>query len=66
MDINQLLHNHQLAKLNAQHAVLLRDRDDNATLTRKYTAQITAWRKAEGLSGSGWPRDERPSKLTNT
>ena len=63
MDVNRLLHDHQMAKLNAQYAVSGRDRDDSTNLIGKYAAQITAWRKAEGLSDTGWPRDERSCSL---
>lgn len=60
MDVNRLLHNHQLARLNAQYATSFTDREENTNLTGHYAAQLTAWRKAHGLPNSGWPRDERP------
>lgn len=65
MNVNQLLHNHQLAKLKAQHAHSRKDRDVNFDLVGHYAEQITAWRKAEGLSEIGWPRDECPYRLAN-
>jgi len=65
MNVNQLLHNHQLAKLMAQHADSRKDRDVNFDLVSHYTKQITAWRRAEGLSDTGWPQDERPCRSVN-
>ena len=59
MDINQLLHNHQLAKLNAQFAFLREDRETNFDLVRHYAKRITAWRESAGLSDAGWPSNER-------
>lgn len=60
MDPNQLLHNHQFAKLMAQHALLPTNRDNNAALIGQYAARITAWRNDAGLTDTGWPRDELP------
>lgn len=59
MDMNQLLHDHQFAKLLAQHAPLPATRGDNRVLTGQMAARITAWRRDKGLSALGWPRDDR-------
>ena len=60
MNLNQLLHNHQLAMLNAQHANSHEGRDAYSGLVGYYAERITSWREAEGLPAAGWPRDERP------
>ncbi len=59
MDLNQLLYNHQLAKLNAGHTPPGGDRDTYFDLVGYYARRITEWRRANGLSEIGWPRDER-------
>jgi ribosome-binding protein aMBF1 (putative translation factor) len=58
MDINKLLHRHQLAKLKAQHAPSRQDRATNCELVGRYAERITAWRTAEGLPGAGWPQND--------
>lgn len=63
MNVNQLLHNHQLAKLKAQHTHSRAEREANSGLISHYARQIAAWRKLEGLSESGWPRAERSCML---
>ncbi len=63
MDMNQLLYNHQLAKLNAQHSPSGKSRKSNFDLIDHYAGRITDWRRAEGLSDTGWPRDERPDAV---
>lgn len=60
MDPNQLLYNHQLARLKAQHALLPAYRDNSSALISQHAARITAWRNGAGLSDTGWPKDERP------
>ena len=59
MNVNKLLHNHQLAKLKAQHAHSRGEREVNSDLISHYAQQITTWRRSEGLSESGWPHAER-------
>lgn len=59
MDVNELLFDHQLAKLHCQHASSREDRNTNRALVGRHAGRITAWRKAEGLPAKGWPRDER-------
>lgn len=60
MTLNQLLHNHQRAKLHAQQARSNVDRETYFDLVGYYAKRITDWRRAKGLSDMGWPRDERP------
>lgn len=60
MNLNQLLHSHQLAKLNVQQAKSCEDREAYTDLVGHYAMRITDWRSAKGLSDIGWPRDERP------
>ena len=59
MSLNQLLYNHQLAKLNAQTAISQADRATYSELVGHYAQRITDYRRAHGLSDTGWPRDER-------
>jgi len=59
MDMNQLLYDHQLAKLNAQYSPSGKNFEYDVDLVGDYAGRITAWRRAEGLSETGWPRDER-------
>lgn len=59
MNLNQLLYNHQLAKLNAGQARVGADRDTYFDLVGYYAKRLTEWRRANGLSEIGWPRDER-------
>jgi hypothetical protein len=58
MDMNQLLYNHQLAKLNAQHSLSDQCRKSSFDLVGHYAGMIAAWRRANGLSQTGWPRNE--------
>ena len=59
MTLNQLLYNHQLAKLNAQSAASRVDQETYFDLVGPYAKRITDYRRANGLSETGWPRDER-------
>jgi len=59
MNVNQLLHNHQLARLKAQRG----EREVNSGLISHYAQQIAAWRKSEGLSEAGWPHAQRSCML---
>ena len=55
MDVNRLLYNHQLAKLNAQVARSHSDRELYLDLVDLYAGRIAAWRHAKGLVERGWP-----------
>lgn len=59
MNVNQLLYDHQLAMLNAQRAQSPEDRAFCSGLVNHHAGRIAAWRRAEGLPETGWPRDER-------
>lgn len=59
MNLNQLLHNHQRAKMNARQARSKGGRETYFDLVGYYAKRITDWRRAQGLSDIGWPRDER-------
>ena len=61
--MNQLLHNHQVAMLQAQHAQSPLHRETSLGLVGHFARQITDWRDTEGLPGTGWPRDERAHGL---
>jgi hypothetical protein len=65
MNVNQLLHNHQLARLKTQHAPSRGEREVNTDLINHYARQITAWRSSEGLSESGWPHATRSCMLAD-
>ncbi|GGD44615.1 hypothetical protein [Croceicoccus pelagius] len=62
MNLNQLLHNHQRAKLNARQVRSSEDRETYFDLVGYYAKRITDWRRTKGLSDIGWPRDERPNQ----
>ena len=62
MNINQLLYDHQLAKLCAQHALKIEDRTVNCDLTGHYAGLIDDWRRDHSLPQNGWPQDHRPDQ----
>lgn len=62
MNLNQLLHNHQLAKLNAQQAQSCEDQETKLDLVGHHAQCIIDWRRSKGLSEIGWPHDERPEE----
>lgn len=55
MPVNDLLAQHQLARLNAQNATSEEERAAFADLEAYYAARITAWREALELPQTGWP-----------
>ncbi|WP_169053585.1 hypothetical protein [Alteraurantiacibacter aquimixticola] len=57
MDMNQLLYNHELAKLNAKRAILLDDRKTYFDLVNHYAKRIAEYRTARGLPRTGWPEE---------
>lgn len=59
MDMNQLLFNHQVAQMNADRPGLEALRETHFDLVGYYAKRITAWRRAQGLSDIGWPREQR-------
>lgn len=62
MNVNQLLQDHQVALLKAQHAPSLAARTLSAIDVDELARRITAWRKFAGLSAVGWPFDRSPRK----
>jgi thiamine monophosphate synthase len=54
MNVNQLLHDHQVASLMAQHAHLRVDREAYGEHVGERAQRITDWRKSAGLSAIGW------------
>lgn len=61
MTINQLLHHHQLAKLNAGQAGSADASKTYFDLVGYYADRIGQWRRDRGLSDAGWPgaREQR-------
>lgn len=61
MSINQLLHHHQLAQMNAGQARSATDRETYFDLVGYYAKRIGQWRRAQGLTDAGWPgaREQR-------
>ena len=59
MPLNQLLHQHQLAKLNAATAETASARASYRDLAGDYASRIGAWRRTEGLPEAGWPSGAR-------
>lgn len=56
MDLNQLLYDHELAKLHAKRAILPVDRNTSSELADHYASQIAAYRKSHGLPDTRWPQ----------
>ena len=57
MDMNQLLHNHELAKQNASRAMRMQDRDTYFDLVGHYAKRIAQLRRTGGVPGHGWLDD---------
>ena len=60
MDLNQLLYNLQLAKLNARRAASMEDRKTYFDLVTHYEKRVSAYRREHGMSETSWLRDEGP------
>ncbi|WP_416830359.1 MAG: hypothetical protein ACMUJI_08720 [Erythrobacter sp.] len=60
MPMNQFLFDHQLAAMRVDRSGSAEDRKEAVLELGRRAKQLTEWRKANGLSGLGWPRDERP------
>lgn len=61
MPMNQFLFDHQLAAMKIDGSGTAEMRKKSVELMGIQARQITNWRKANGLSNIGWPRDERAS-----
>ena len=59
MDMNQLLYNHQAALIEAESADTAESRDASDDRVGQHGARITAYRRDNNLSETGWPKDER-------
>lgn len=61
MPMNQFLFDHQLAAMKADRSGSAEEHKEAADLMGARAKRMTEWRKANGLSSHGWPRDERPT-----
>lgn len=59
MPMNQFLFDHQLAAMKIDRSGSKAQRKKSVELMGSQAKQITEWRKANGLSNIGWPRDNR-------
>ena len=59
MPMNEFLFDHQLAAMKVDHSGSAKERKDAVALLGAQAERISQWRKASGLSDTGWPRDER-------
>ena len=58
MDLNQLLDNHQLAKMNAKRSSSDEDRSTYFDLVSYYAKRIEAWRRNAGLPAATWMQNK--------
>lgn len=59
MPMNQFLFDHQLAAMKLDRSGSAEERKEAIDLMGKRAKRMAKWRKANGLSHQGWPRDER-------
>ena len=59
MPMNKLLFDHQLAAMKVDRSGTAEERKDAIDLMGGRAKRIADWRKTNGLSGKGWPHDER-------
>lgn len=62
MDLNQLLYNHQLAKMNASRSASNEDRETYFDLVGYYEKRIATFKSSVGLSATGWLQQERRNR----
>ena len=60
MPMNKFLFDHQLAAMKVDGSGTAEERSAKADLVGSHAKRMVEWRKANGLSNVGWPRDERP------
>jgi hypothetical protein len=60
MDLNQLLHQHQRALMNADGAASLEDRQSYFDLVGYYASRIRKFRERLGLPRYHWPERQNP------
>ena len=61
MPMNKFLFDHQLAVMKIDHSGTAEQRKDAIDLLEERAKRIGDWRRTNGLSAHGWPRDERRS-----
>ncbi|XUU59966.1 hypothetical protein ACRAQ6_10350 [Erythrobacter sp. HA6-11] len=61
MPMNQFLFDHQVAAMKVDRSGSPEERKEISELIGTRAKRIAEWRKANGLSNQGWPRDERES-----
>ena len=59
MPMNQFLFDHQLAAMKVDRSGSAEERTESVDQLGGRAKRIAEWRKANGLSNQGWPRDER-------
>ena len=59
MPMNKFLFDHQLAAMKVDRSGTAEERKDAIDLLGARAKRMAEWRKTNGLSGQGWPRDER-------
>lgn len=59
MPMNQFLFDHQLAAMKVDRSGSAEERKEALELMGDRAKRIAKWRRANGLSDPGWPRDER-------
>ncbi len=59
MPMNRFLFDHQLAAMKVDRSGTAEERKEAAELIGRRAKQMATWRTANGLSGLGWPQDER-------
>lgn len=60
MPMNQFLFDHQVAAMKVDHSGSAEDRKEAAEMLGARAKGMANWRKRNGPSESGSPRDERP------
>lgn len=60
MPMNQFLFDHQLAAMKVDRSGSTEEREIAFEAMGVRAKRIASWRKTNGLSIIGWPRDERP------
>lgn len=60
MPMNQFLFDHQLAAMKVDRSGSAEERNEAFEAMGDRAKRIANWRKTNGLTVLGWPRDERP------
>ena len=59
MPMNQFLFDHQLAAMKVDKSGSTEERSEAFETMGILAKRMATWRKTNGLSGLGWPRDQR-------